>query len=180
MELSQEEKEQLAGTMECSVSEVDGRLELYKASALEEYLTMILGQKVFTRGSDIREYRLYLLIKHVCNGKLPSEQQICSHFQLTSTQSRALLRAVTSKYQYELRDEIEESLRVALSKSDQLSSGGARVFIPESENIIDSLNSMLGLIDGTLSPITRVRNSVNTFEVSPESYSALSDRLSLK
>jgi hypothetical protein len=83
----------------------------YADAAAEEYIRMILGQRVFTRGQDIREYRLYLLVKHVFAGKLPTEQQICSLFQTTTTQSRALLRAVMSKYQYELQEAIYDTLR---------------------------------------------------------------------
>lgn len=177
MQLSNEERAQLAGTFGCTVDELGRKLKTYEAAALEEYITMILGQKVFTRGSDIREYRLYLLVKKVYGGVLPSEQQISSHFQLTASQSRALLRAVMSKYQYELRDEVEETLRRALSGSVERSASESRVFTPESENIIDSLNSLLGSIDGNLSPISRVRNSVNTFEIDKESYDALAANL---
>lgn len=177
MHLTDAERAQLAGTFECGPENLDEKLEAYGAAALEEFLTMILGQKVFTRGSDIREYRLYLLIKRVYQGVLPSEQQISAHFQLTASQSRALLRAVMSKYQYDLRGEVNETLRRALASSVERSDKGPRVFTPESENVIDSLNTLLGSIDGKLPPISRVRNSVNTFEVEKESFDVLEKSL---
>ncbi|HEY8788095.1 MAG TPA: hypothetical protein VIM10_03025 [Actinopolymorphaceae bacterium] len=91
------ERKQLAATLGCDAKDLTKTLKAYGEAASEEYVRMILGQKVFTRGTDIREYRLSLLITHVFGGRLPSEQLISALFQTTATQSRALLRAVMSK-----------------------------------------------------------------------------------
>ena len=82
----------------------------YAKAAIEEYVRMFLGQKVFTRGSDIREYRLFILIRFAFNNFIPDEQFVCALFQCTLSQSRALLRAVMSKYQYDLSQAIEQTL----------------------------------------------------------------------
>src|SRR4051794_20961152 len=103
---SAEEKRQLAATLGCTVRDLSRTFKDYEKAASEEYARMILGQRVLTRGQDIREYRLCLMINHVFGGRLPSERQISALFQTTATQSRALLRAVMSKYQYELQTAI--------------------------------------------------------------------------
>src|SRR5207253_2749865 len=64
-------------------------LKAYAEAAVLEHIRMFIGQKVFTRGSDIREYRLFLLIDTAFNGFIPDEQTVCALFQCTVTQSRA-------------------------------------------------------------------------------------------
>jgi len=94
--------------------------EPYAAGAAEEYARMFLGQRVFTRGSDMREYRLALLIRRAFGNKIPDEQTVCDLFQCTLSQSRALLRAVMSKYQYELSTAINETLAAVIAKAEKI------------------------------------------------------------
>jgi hypothetical protein len=56
IELSEENKEELANILGCSVEELIQQLSRFGAAALREYVTMILGQKVFRRSSDILDY----------------------------------------------------------------------------------------------------------------------------
>ena len=78
--LTAEDRAQLAGIIACSPEELDERLSNYAKAAAAEYVEMFLGRKVFTRGSDIREYRLFLLIREVF-GRLPTEQQVSDLFR---------------------------------------------------------------------------------------------------
>jgi hypothetical protein len=71
--LSQPEQVQLAGTLRVAVDDLREHLEAHANAAVEEYVRMFLGQRVYTRGSDIREYRLLLLIRHALGGRIPSE-----------------------------------------------------------------------------------------------------------
>ena len=177
---SADEKRQLARAFGCAIKDVDDAIERCVTAAREEYLRMILGQRVFTRGQDIREYRLYLMIRHVFHGRLPTEPQISALFQTTATQSRALLRAVMSKYQYDLQDPILDTLRDELRRGqpDPNTPGGLLLTV-DSENVIDALNRELGSIDGTLSQVTKARNTVSTYEVPAASYKALQQHLGL-
>jgi len=150
MNLTDEERKQLLGILGCGEDNLDDQIAKYTDAAVEEYIRMILGQRVFTRGQDIREYRLYLLIKRVFAGRLPTEQQICSLFQTTTTQSRALLRAVMSKYQYELQEAIYDTLREELSKSQPEPNGDGYLITVDSENVIAALNRQIAAINGTL------------------------------
>jgi hypothetical protein len=63
IDLSKAYKEELASILECSPEELVQQLSRFSVAAFREYITMILGQKVFSRGSDILEYRLFLLIE---------------------------------------------------------------------------------------------------------------------
>ena len=134
---------------------------------------MMLGQRVFTRGSDIREYRLFLLISHVFDA-LPDERTISALFQTTTTQSRGLLRAVMSKYQYELQAAIRQTLEAKLRTAarDPREPDTWNITI-NSENVIEALNREVAAIDGTLPQISKARGTVSTYEVPNSSYEQL-------
>jgi hypothetical protein len=176
IELTDDIRAQLAATFECKASEVRKEVDRYSAAATEEYLTMILGRTNYTRGSDIREYRLLLIIKHVLKGRLPSEGLISRLFQTSITQSRALLRAVMSKYQYELHSAIDATLRETIADASQEEPGGPWYITIDSENVIEHLNRELATLDGTVPQISKKRSSVITYEIANSSYRLLSER----
>lgn len=173
MELLPRERKQLSHILDCTEDELDHELEKVSAAATEEYVRMALGQRVFTRGQDIREYRLFLLIRHVFGGRLPSDREISAVFQTGASQSRALLRAVMSKYQYELQDEIDATLAQALDAATQKPDSNSRIITIDSEGVVEALNRRLAGIDGTLPQIVRVRNTISSFEIAPSAYQAL-------
>jgi hypothetical protein len=176
--LSQEELRQLAATFHVTETDIQAELDKYRSAAEEEYLRMILGQRVLTRGQDIREYRLFLLIIHVFDSRLPSETQISALFQTTATQSRSLLRAVMSKYQYELQESINGTLAQLLrdSQPDPNVKGG-RWLTVDSENIIEALNRKVAAIDGSLRQVVKLRGTVSTYEISPSTFKRLTELL---
>jgi hypothetical protein len=169
--LSDEEERQLAGILECNVEGLERALEPYARAALQEYVRMFLGQKVFTRGSDILEYRLFLLIREAFNNELPEEQRICDLLQATTTNSRSLIRSVMSKYQYELQEAISSTLCQTIERARE--EGDDRVVTVNSENVIEALNRVVGTIDGSLPPITKKRGSVASYVLKPSCYEQL-------
>jgi hypothetical protein len=173
MILSRDEKKQLAATFGCTVAELNREMRGYEEAAKEEFVRMILGQKVFTRGQDIREYRLFLLVKHVFNGHLPDERTISGLFQTSATQSRALLRAVMSKYQYELQEAVATTLKDAVEGAAIVPGGTERQVVCDSENVIEALNRELAKIRGTLPQVTKVRGTVTTYAILEESFNEL-------
>lgn len=176
MELSDSERSQLAMILEVEPDEVDKALTRYGAAATEEYVRMMLGQRVFTRGQDVREYRLLLLIKHVFAPTLPSEQQVSRLFQTTATQSRALLRAVMSKYQYELREVIRATLAGVLARAFFRDEDEVWEFTADTETVA-ALNRELMAVDGTLPEVTHAIGTVGMYEIHPSAYHALRERL---
>jgi hypothetical protein len=174
--LTPAEKTQLAATLDCAPARVATELRHYTDAATEEYVRMILGQRVLTRGQDIREYRLYLLIQHAFLGRLPTEKTISALFQTTTTQSRALLRAVMSKYQYELQEPIRRTLHEAVHRAVADAAGDHWLLTIDSENVIDALNREIASIDGTLQQISKSRGTVSTYEIAASSYRELLTR----
>jgi len=177
--LTTDEEKEIAAILGCEVTELGNNLNNYVNAALKEYLTMFRGQKVLKRGSDILEYRLFLLIESAFNGTIPSEQKVCSLFQTTIAESRSLIRAVISKYQYLLRIFIENTMRETLAAASRENEQQDYSVIINSHNIIDALNRLLADIDGNLTPVTKKKGSVSTYEIKPASYTQLNTRLNL-
>lgn len=178
--LSNAEKAELAAILGCTEPDLQSKLNKLFAAATKEYLTMIRGQKVFKRGSDMLEYRLFLLIESAFDGQIPDERMVSSLFQTTLTESRSLIRAVISKYQYQLRAYVETTLRAVLTAANRQAVTDDYSVVINSQSVVDELNKELADIDGNLSSIAKKKSSVSTYEIKPSSYNRLCTRLGVQ
>lgn len=180
LRLTEDERELLAGILHCSADELEETLQPYANAALEEYCRMILGQKVFTRIQDIKEFRLYLLIREVFNNRIPDDQKIADLFQTTPSESRSLVRSIASKYQYELRSAIRSTLREVIENAEKDPENGADWLISvNSSTKIEELNNILGSIDGSLPQIAKKRQTVSSYVIKPSSYTRLCEEFGI-
>lgn len=175
--LTEAEQNEIATILGCAVADLQTIMTTHARAAVEEYLTMYRGQKVLKRGTDILEYRLFLLIKYTFDGIIPDEQEVCSLFQTTLTESRSLIRAVMSKYQYLLKASIEDTMKQVLVRATRLNEEQDYSVVINSHNMINELNRLLADIDGNLTPVTKKKGSVSTYEIKPASYTQLNTRL---
>jgi len=180
LSLSEEDQNELKKILGCSDSELDTSVAPYASAAVEELVTMFLGKKVFNRGSDILEYRLYLMIKHAFSSRIPNEQDVCRLFQTTSSGSRSLIRAVMSKYQYLLKDAIDETLKDCLNSAEVAEGNESVTMAIHNINLVDELNRELAEIDSNLPPVQKKRGSVSTFELKPSAYAKLCERFAVE
>ncbi|HLK13362.1 MAG TPA: hypothetical protein VKT78_01030 [Fimbriimonadaceae bacterium] len=175
--LTNDERRQLAGILHCEPRDLDAVLAPYAAAAIEEYTRMFIGQRVFTRGADIHEYRLFLLMKEPFERQIPDEQRVSDLFQTTASQSRSLIRSVIAKYQYELQDAINSSLKSTVEGAE--AEGDDWTVTVNSENIVESLNRVIGSIDGSLPQIEKKRGTVSNYVLRRSSYLQLCERFGL-
>jgi hypothetical protein len=178
LNLTPEDEAELARVFGCKVTELPTALAPYASAALTEYAMMFLGQKVFTRGSDIREYRL-LLIQQFLGKGIPDEAAVSRLFQSTTSESRALLRAVMSKYQSQSHGAAEQSIQKVLSQAKQDGEGGPWLITVDNTIIVERLNRALAEIDGTLDKVSKHEASVSTYQTKPSSFNTLCDRFSV-
>ena len=142
------------------------------AAAAEEYVRMILGTRVFTRGSDIYEYRLFLLIKHAFEDGLPPEDLVCSYFQLTPTRARSLIQAVVAKYQYEIRDIVDSTLGRIVDSASEVEGEDYLTFLAESDVHVALLRERIRLLGAKQTQIRRT-DKVGEYKILPSVRSAL-------
>jgi len=171
--LTPAEEAEISAILGCDVTDLANRLSAYSGASLNEYLAMFRGQKVFKRGSDMLEYRLFLLIETAFNGVILDERTVSSLFQTTLTESRSLIRAVISKYQYQLRTYVDRTISAYLTAAIRTNITGDYTVVINSQNMVDELNKALADINGNLSPVMKKKGSVSTFEIRPASYNSL-------
>lgn len=178
LSLTEQEEGQLRKILSCNEGEdLATVFSRYATAACEEYARMFLGQKVFTRGADFREYRLLLLVQRAFEGRIPVEQRICDLFQITAAQARSLVRAVISKYQYDLKEAIEATMRLILEAAETVA--GHIVVTIDNESMIDALNRLVTSISGDLPPISKKHNTVSQYSVPKSTYLKLCEALQL-
>jgi len=179
LNLAAQDQKELARILSCKEADLPKVLAPHSSAALEEMISMFLGQKVFTRGSDLLEYRLLLLIRHAFGGRIPDEQEVCRLFQMTSTASRSLIRAVMSKYQYLLKSEIEGTLKTLIDNATFEKDQDVITMSIHNLNLVDELNRELAEVDTNLPPVQKKRGSVATYEIQPSAYQRLCTRFGI-
>jgi hypothetical protein len=174
LKLGTPERTRLREILRCTDAELESKLEPYAAAALEEYLQMFIGARVFTRGSDMREYRLLLLMQHVWR-RVPEDHEVSALFQTSASQSRALIRAVLSKFRYDLASTLEESLQAILKSAKRLNDTELQIVI-RSASLVDALNERIESIDATLPKLVG-GEGVASYRIKPSAYEAVADAL---
>jgi len=177
--LNADESKQLAGILGVKVGDLGKALQPFAKSATDEYVRMFLGQRVFTRGRDALEFRLFLLIRGAFRNKIPDEKHVCALFQCSPTQARSLIRAVMAKYQYDLSEAIHDTLTETVGQISRDNEDKLSVTI-NSENLVDALNIALASIDGSLPQVSKKKGTVSTYEVKESSYEKLCERFEVK
>ena len=171
---SRAERAQLASALGCSLEHLDQRLSGFFAAAEEEYVRMMLGQHVYSRGQDIKVYRLSLLIKHAFGGRLPSEGQISALFETTTAESRGLLRAFRAKFQYDLRQATHDTMAAVFGQATKDDGADTWSLVCNSDNVIEALNDAVARHDGSLPKIRKAPGTAGEYEIAASTHAALS------
>jgi hypothetical protein len=174
-ELSDADAEKLAGIIACDVDQLEQRFSSYAKAAADEYVQMFLGRNAFRRANDFLDYRIYLLIVHVLDGRLPDEATVSRLFQTSATESRARIRSVTSKYQRGLEEQIRGSVQALLQAAEFNNEGDRWEIEVNNQAVIDLLNSALAERNGRLQQVSKVRGSAASYSMTEASYQELCD-----
>jgi hypothetical protein len=171
VELTGDEEKQLATILGSTPAKLDDALLPFAKAALEEYIRMFLGQRVFTRGSDAREFRLLLLIKHAFDNRFPDDQRISDLFQTTLSESRSLIKSVSAKYQYELAGAKEATLKAVLDTAVQ--HDATWLLSINSRTVVEQLNRDLVQLGSDLPPVRLKENTGSTYVLAASSFQKL-------
>lgn len=163
----------LATALGCAPNEIEAELRKHAKAALHEYVEAYLGRRAFSRGSDILEHRLALLIEHAFAGALPLEVDVSRLFQTPLTASRSLLRNTLSKYRYQLRGATIASAKAVLEAAAWDGANSHFRLTVRSVNLLNALNQTLIDTDAAKRPVIRLADSVATYAVSAPSYETL-------
>lgn len=181
--INEDEEAQLARILRVDPADLPAAMTPIARAALEEYVRMFVGQKVFTRGADMREYRLFLLVRDLFSQTIPDEERVSALFQTTETQSRSLIRSVLSKYQYEVHEALQTSLTKVVreaSRPEGAPEGSDFEASIQNESLVDGLNRTLAERNGALPQVAKKRGTVSTYQIKESSYLVLRDVLGLQ
>ncbi|HEY2070367.1 MAG TPA: hypothetical protein VGG48_12495 [Rhizomicrobium sp.] len=163
----------LAVALNCTEAEVVARLPGHARAALVEYVEAYLGRRAFSRGSDILEHRLSLLIEHAYGNRLLGEAEVSRLFQTTLPASRSLLRSVLSKYRFQLQTAATGTAKAALEVAKWKKDDNEYVIEVKAANLVEILNQRLAADFGGQKPIGPAKDSIATYLIAPGSYDSL-------
>lgn len=170
--LSQPEREKLASVIGCDEADLDQSFSQFAKAAADEYAQMFLGKNAFRRTSDFQDFRILLLIVHVLNGTIPDEALVSRLFQTSSTESRARIRSVTSKYQRTLEGQISGTIHGILQAATP-GPDNTHIINVNNQAIVDLLNAKLAELNGSHSQVAKVRGTVASYSLAQASYDDL-------
>lgn len=142
-------------------------------AALNEYKQMLLGMGLPSRADEILQYRLYYLIKHYFRDTIPTESQVSSMFQLTPQKSRSLIRNVTTRFKYDLENELDNTLKETISSAEWVNQENEFHIVIKSNNVIEQLNRIIASLAPDLDLIRKVRFQAGIYLVSDDSFMLL-------
>jgi hypothetical protein len=175
-DISESDQKALIAALGVSEKLLSANLARHAKAALHEYIECYLGRRAYSRGGDILEHRLSLLVHHAFENSIPNDAYVSRLFHITLSASRTLIRNALSKYRYQLDAAANASGKALLEKVSWAGAGSntyhAKVTAP---NLIEVLNQRLLAEDPTLKPITRLPDSVGTYAINQYSYDKLCD-----
>jgi hypothetical protein len=180
VELSDEffEEDALDRLMEFFEKEDEFKNDLKKLipAALSEYINMLVGNGIPSSVNEIRQYRLYYLIKHYYKGKFPSEEEVSAMFQETQSRSKSLIRLVLTRFRYDLKDEIKNAIiDVICSVKHKEGNNPAYHVTIQSEIIAEEMNRIINKEAPTFLNIKKISGMGRRYIISPASYCKLKE-----
>ena len=145
---------------------------LCKAAALE-YVNMFVENGMPSRADEVRQDRLYFLISHYYQNRLPPESEVSSIFQLTSSQSRTLLRNTRSRYRTKIGAQVNASTKGVVTTAKKNKDTGRWEMLIDSEVILEELNLVIAKKGPTLKPVRLKKESAGQYEAEEDTYHLL-------
>jgi hypothetical protein len=147
-------------------------------TALIEYVTMIVEKGLPTKAEEIKQDRLYFLIRYYYENRIPTEFDVSSIFHLTSTQSKSLLRNVKSRYKTKIpQATLSRTLSEVLSTAER--NGNNWDIIIESDLIKEDINIIVSKKGPTLQLLKKKADSANQYEIYADTYNLLKKELDI-
>jgi len=149
-------------------------------AALDEYRDMFLGMGLPSRASEIREFRLFYLIKRFFNKRIPDELEVSSMFQLPESRSKNLILYVLTRFRYNVEEEILSTLRQIITEAERVGDGVEyRVFIG-SQNMVDELDRIIARAGVKYKRLNKIRSESNMYSIAPDSYNKICKSLGVE
>jgi len=147
-------------------------LATHAKAAAVEYLECYLGRRAYTRGTDILEHRLSLLVRHAFGGRIPTAAEVSDLFQTTLSASRTLIRNTFSKYRFDLGEVAIDAAKAVLENVTwaDATTCNAQIAAP---NLVELLNRRLLTANPGFKEIVRTQGAIGTYAITQDAYQEL-------
>jgi hypothetical protein len=174
------ERDRLIGLLGLnSAAALPAALAQLAGAALDEYKTMLLGQGMPSRADEIRQLRLFFLIKHrfAAPPRIPEEAEVSSMFQLTPSRSRNLIQAVLARFRFQLETEVTSTLQSVMAHNRHDGAAGVYTLEIQSDFVVEEMNRIIAREGPRNDPVAKVRNTARTFEIADDTWAVLENHL---
>jgi hypothetical protein len=159
-------------------TQLNEAIEKLTKAAFMEYMKMFKEKGLPTRADEVQQERLFFLLTHYFQNRLPSENELSSIFQLTQSQSKTLLRNTKSRYRTKISNFINNTLLETLNSAIQENTADTYEFICTSPTTIEELNLIISQKGPTLEPIQKIRGLASKYSCAVDTYNLLQTELS--
>lgn len=145
-------------------------------AASEEYVELILNDGSISTLNDIRKYKLFLLVKHVFIGKIPSEIEVSELFKIPISSAKTLLRNMLSSYHFEIEVYFKQTIGDILDQikpeNDLVKENLYKINI-RSSYMLSEMNQIIGLRNQNCEKIKRLNSYTSYYKISNEAIDLL-------
>jgi len=152
--------------------------KLAKASFIE-YLKMFKEKGLPTRADEVQQERLFFLLVHYFENRVPFEHEISSIFQITQSQSRTLLRNTNSRFRTKISIFIRNTIKSILRNAFTNDEGNKYEMEITSSVIKDEINTYLSQNNPQLFPLAKKRGYLAIYECPIDTYDFLRERFEI-
>ena len=134
----------------------------------------LVGRGFPSRADEIRQYRLFFLIKHYF-GRIPTESEVSSMFQETQSRSKSLIRLVLTRFHYDLKGEIDNALKEAIcaARHNNSENNPAYHVTIQSDIIVEELNRTISKKAPKCLLVKKIPGTGRSYSISEDSYDKL-------
>lgn len=146
--------------------------KLFKAAALE-YVNMFVERGMASRADEVRQDRLFFLIRHYYESRVPPESEISLMFQLTAAQSRTLFRNTRARYRTKIGIQVRKSAKYVVDHATKNKETGNFEMLIESDVILEELNTVVRKKEPKFKPVHFKKDSSGQYEADGDTYELL-------
>ncbi len=152
-------------------------LKYIMEAAKEEYIAQFLDDGNKNSVGEIRQFRLFLLVKHVFKGKIPSEIEVASIFKIPQTSAKTLIKNMKFRYQFEMEKYFKDTVKDILDiiNDDDLEDEEYYKLNIRSTYMYSETNQIIELKDQNCEKIKRYDSVSSYYKISKKSKELLEE-----
>jgi hypothetical protein len=162
----------IRSTFGCGSGDVARHRRALNEAASEEYANMVTGRYLVPTISAAREFRIFLLVKHVYPGSLPAPNVVAALFRVSLADGRRLLRSSLARYRDELKANTRAQTKAMLSPL-RMDEDGVFRLATDADYLVEAMNAELPSLGKELRRISRFPGTAALYRVERDTLDAL-------